>query len=157
MENVKKVLKAGLLEFTLTEEKLFIKGPTGQESFALRSLNGIGIYDDVDKHKAELDKYNKSSDPRKSMNMFGGIMLIGGIFLMMKNGASGSFFAIIGGVILWSATKYVVPDAPKLESEVRIMLSGGSREFKFFKEDSNSVEVAEFIALVEETLTAYNK
>ena len=47
--------------------------------------------------------------------------------------------------------------APKLESEVRIMLSGGSREFRFLKEDSNSIEVAEFIALIEGTLTAYNK
>lgn len=158
MENIKKILRAGMLEFTLTEDKLFIKGPTGQESFALRSLNGIGIYDDIEKHKIELDNFNTSANPKKATKHFGIVLLVFGlVILMMKQIVIGIVSGGIGAFFFHVSSKIEDPIAPKLESEVRIMLSGGSRNFRFLKEDSNSIEVAEFIAFIEETLTAYNK
>ena len=44
---------------------------------------------------------------------------------------------------------------PILDSYFRLMLSGGDRKFKFNKSDSTSVQIADFINKVEETLTAY--
>jgi hypothetical protein len=46
---------------------------------------------------------------------------------------------------------------PTLKSAVRIVMSGGNRDFIFDKAHSNSMEVAEFVAKVEDTLTAFHK
>jgi hypothetical protein len=37
------------------------------------------------------------------------------------------------------------------------MMTGGNRDFMFDKANSNSIEVAEFVAKVEDTLTAFHK
>jgi hypothetical protein len=42
-------------------------------------------------------------------------------------------------------------------SAVRIMLNGGNRDFEFDKAGVDSEAVAEFVARVESTLTAYHK
>ena len=46
---------------------------------------------------------------------------------------------------------------PKLMSVVRIMMSGGSRDFQFEKTGIKSGNVSDFVAKVESTLTAYHK
>jgi hypothetical protein len=46
---------------------------------------------------------------------------------------------------------------PTLKSAVRIMMSGGNRDFTFDKADANSNNIAEFVAKVENTLTAFHK
>lgn len=46
---------------------------------------------------------------------------------------------------------------PKLMSAVRIMMSGGNRDFQFDKTGIKSGNVAEFVAKVESTLTSYHK
>ncbi len=46
---------------------------------------------------------------------------------------------------------------PILMSAVRIMMSGGNRDFKFDKTGVKSGNVAEFVTKVESTLTAYHK
>ena len=46
---------------------------------------------------------------------------------------------------------------PVLMSAVRIMLNGGNRDFEFDKTGVDSEAVAEFVARVESTLTAYHK
>ncbi len=48
-------------------------------------------------------------------------------------------------------------EKPILMSAVRIMMSGGNRDFQFDKTGIKSVNVAEFVAKVETTLTAYHK
>jgi hypothetical protein len=48
-------------------------------------------------------------------------------------------------------------NGPKLMSAVRIMMSGGNRDFQFDKAGIKSGNVAEFVAKVESTLTAYQK
>ena len=46
---------------------------------------------------------------------------------------------------------------PTLQSAVRIMMTGGNRDFTFDKAHANSSDVAEFVAKVEDTLTAFHK
>jgi hypothetical protein len=45
---------------------------------------------------------------------------------------------------------------PKLETYLRVILSGGERKFLFNKSDGNAVLIADFINKLEQTLTAYN-
>lgn len=42
-------------------------------------------------------------------------------------------------------------------SAVRVMMSGGNRDFQFDKAGIQSGNIAEFVAKVESTLTAYHK
>lgn len=62
--------------------------------------------------------------------------------------------AIIGGYILLDKSK---KEKPNLMSAVRIIMSGGNRDFQFDKTGIKSGDVAELVAKVELTLTAYHK
>ena len=70
-------------------------------------------------------------------------------------GFGGFMFFIIGiAIILLSGNK---TPYPQMKSAVRVMLNGMNRDFEFNKNKDDAKEVAEFVALIEETLTAYNK
>jgi hypothetical protein len=139
----------------LTTDKIFVSAIGQEETFALRSVNGVGLYDDIEKYNAELEKNN----PKNIKN--GGIilMVLGGILAIsgLTGGQDGlgvlveGIGIVVGGYFLM---KYKAKP-PVLDSYFRLMLSGGSREFKFDKTEDNAVAVAEFINEVEDTLTAY--
>ena len=71
--------------------------------------------------------------------------------------AVGGIVEGIGFIVVALLMKKKIPTKPTLDSYFRIMLSGGSREFKFDKNEENSADVANFVNKVEDTLTAYNK
>ena len=45
---LKNKLTIGSLEFKITDDKLYIDTISGSETYALRSINGISVKDDID-------------------------------------------------------------------------------------------------------------
>lgn len=159
MENILSQFNADNLDIKLTSEKLFINTAASSEAFALRSVNGIGVVDLV-------DDYNKALTAWKTVRLSQKIALGTGIIFgimglwNLQNSAGFGFGVIVFGCI------FAIPaligmnetnNEPKLMSAVRIMMSGGNRDFQFDKTGIKSGNVAEFVAKVESTLTAYHK
>ena len=74
------------------------------------------------------------------------------------------FCIIFGGLLAFGAyklqnsplDKLFNMTEPKLETYLRVILSGGERKFLFNKSEGNAVLIADFINKLEQTLTAYN-
>ena len=110
----------------------------------------------------EITKFKKKYSKTKVtiFGVIGAFMLILGLFISVvgdEEAASGVMVwgLIFGGVAFWMSKQ--LKKEPKMDSYFRLMLSGGSREFKFDKSGDNAAQVADFINKVEDTLTAYDK
>lgn len=160
---MEKTLILGGLELRLTDDKLYIKTGTGQESFALRSITGIGVQDLIQEHSEKLKKFKEKesqNDPQAikiSFYIIAGIFFILGIFGMTLSAAIGITLLLIALFWVWlgNSVKPSKRNPPKMQSAVNIMMSGGLRSFKFNKQSDRMEEVAEFVALIENTLTSY--
>ena len=161
MENILSHFIAGKLEIKLTSEKLFINTATSSEAFALRSVNGIGVIDLVEGYNAQLSIWEIEKRQQKigiGVGVFIGLL---GLYFIIQNWyimgfgtvAFGLFIAVMGKMAL----DHREENEPKLISAVRIMMSGGNRDFQFDKTGVRSGNVAEFVAMVESTLSAYHK
>ena len=146
----------------LTEDKIFISAVGNEETLALRGVNGVGVYDDIEKYNNELATYKKETmSPKKRKNLsigtmvFGVIYAIWGISQGLEELAGVGAMFILGGFLISKYKSKKQP--PVLDSYFRIMLTGGDRKFKFDKSGDNAKNIAQFINKVEETLTAYNK
>lgn len=156
MENVVTNFESPEISIKLTDEKLYIKTITSSETFALRSINGIGIVDLVDDYNKELSIYNANKNAPMVYYIFGGIFLLGGLASFSSNAGSAIMGLLLGGgIIYWGSTKQAIE--PNLQSAVRIMISGMNRDFEFDKSGSYTTQIAELVVKVEETLTAYHK
>ena len=53
------------LNVKLTKDKIYISATGNEETFALRGVNGVGIYDNIQKYNAEVEavKRNKKMKP----------------------------------------------------------------------------------------------
>jgi hypothetical protein len=146
------------ISIKLTEEKIYIKTPATSETFALRSINGIGIVDLVDRYNQELSENKAKNSPLK-LYLLGGFFLALGIASLadsIKYIGTALFFLILGaGLIYWGTKKQA--NKPTLLSAVRIMISGMNRDFEFDKSGTYTTQIAELVVKVEETLTAYHK
>ena len=155
MENILSQFNAENLEIKLTSEKLFINTITSNETFALRSVNGVGVIDLVDDYNQALTIWKKKSDSLVALFIFGGLCLIAGI----ASGEEGSPGIMLGTAMI-AYGFYLLNQSikkPSLMSAVRIMMSGGNRDFQFDKTGIKSGNIAEFVANVESTLTSYHK
>jgi hypothetical protein len=153
MENILSELSTDGLKIKLTDEKLFINTQSSNETIALRSINGIGIVDLLDEYNSELTKWKQSNDKEKISNF---LFIIGAIFLLTGIDGLGWIIGLV--LIVIGLTQRVSSvKRPTLLSSVRIMMSGGNRDFKFDKTSSNSSDIADFVAKVESTLTAFHK
>lgn len=141
--------KAGNLGIKLTAEKLFIETAISTETFALRSVNGIGVLDLIDDYNIALASV-KDNYRRALVFLIVGVLLI--CCLIPETIVLG-ILALVGSYVFYLKTK----TTPILISAVRIMMSGGNRDFQFDKNGVTSGNVAEFVALVESTLTSYHK
>jgi hypothetical protein len=146
------------LEIKLTDEKLFITTSTSTETFALRSIDGIGVIDLIDKLNEEMTEYKKARLGFINLLLMGSIILIGGLYIMTIDISTGFGTLLFGGA-MGGFGFYSMNNKPKptLKSAVRIMMTGGNRDFTFDKAHANSSDVAEFVAKVEDTLTAFHK
>ncbi len=146
------------LQIKLTDEKLFINTSTSSETFALRSIDGIGVIDLVDQFNNQLTEYKKIKLGFMNLIVSGSIFLIGGIYILTIDVSIGFATFLLGvGMAGFGIYKLNQSLKPTLKSAVRIMMTGGNRDFMFDKANSNSIEVAEFVAKVEDTLTAFHK
>ena len=155
MENILSQFNADNLEIKLTSEKLFINTITSNETFALRSVSGVGVIDLVDDYNQALTIWKKKSDSLVALFIFGGLCLIAGI----ASGKEGSPGISLGTAMI-AYGFYLLNQSikkPSLMSAVRIMMSGGNRDFQFDKTGIKSGNIAEFVANVESTLTSYHK
>tara|TARA_B100000795_G_C22725588_1_gene409299 strand:+ start:116 stop:592 length:477 start_codon:yes stop_codon:yes gene_type:complete len=142
----------------LTEDKIFVTSIGNEETFALRSINGVGLYDDINKYTKELDSLkSKKKRIRRAAILFYviatsqlSILFVAGPKLILLP----LTFAGIGFLISRSSRKKT---SPILDSYFKLMISGNDKSFLFNKNDSNVKDVADFINKVEETLTAYHK
>lgn len=154
------------LNMKLSNEKLYVNSATSNETFALRSVNGIGIVDLVERYNQELAAWKKLSEQPYGcfyiIIVFGGLISLSGLFSI---GDTIGVIMLFGGLIWIGLGLYLLNRSkeenqrkkPELKSAVRIMISGMNRDFEFNKKSSNATEVAKFVALVEDTLTAYHK
>ena len=140
----------------LTDDKIFVSSIGNEETFALRSVNGVGLYDDIDKYNTELNDYNKKNNIG-CVYSIAGFNVILGIIVIQLNVIGGLLIMLIGivGAYFMNIGMEKKKTQINLDSYFRLMLSGGSREFKFDKSEENSVEIADFINKIEDTLTSY--
>ena len=159
MENVLSNFSADNLEIKLTSEKLFINTAVFNETFALRSLNGIGVVDLVDEYNKALTEWEKYRLTNKVFIGLGIIFWLVGLWGFQDSISSGLTFIIVGSICGIPALIGInkTQNEPKLMSAVRIMMSGGNWDFNFDKTGIKSGNVAEFVSLVESTLTSYHK
>ena len=160
MENEIAYLKTenGLI-FRLTKDKLFISGPNGAETIALRSINGIGFFDLVTQYNIELSYYNSRIANAKLM---ASVYIILGVLFLLPTLIWGLTVILILSLPLIGFGLYKLLNidksaAPQLFSCVRIMINGMQRDFSFNKRNANSADVANFVARVEDTLTSFHK
>ena len=154
------------LEFRLNEDKLFINSSVSQEAIALRSLTGIAIVDDVDGYNSRISGWKTEEEKIQKMNKMGlPSLVIGGAFsiaaflinveqtrnMLLIFGV----FLLIGGYMSKNAKNKFVK--PSMRSFVRLHTSSGTREFEFDKKSIVTGDVANFVARVEDTLTAFHK
>lgn len=83
--------------------------------------------------------------------------MVGGIILFLFGFFSAIMFGVGAAIIALIFFNMKRQVKPTLKSAVRIMMTGGNRDFIFDKANTNSIEVAEFVANVEDTLTAFHK
>lgn len=149
-------LNIGNLQVNLTDEKLFVNTFSSNETFALRSVNGLGVVD-------LIDDYNKKLTDSKKKITYGTLSLTLFILLLMNAGSGyNGILGFIPNTLLFASFCFAIYNfvnykKPILMSAVRIMLNGGNRDFQFDKTGVDSEAVAEFVARVESTLTAYHK
>lgn len=146
------------LNVKLTKDKIYISATGNEETFALRGVNGVGLYDDLEKYAKDEQLYNLKEKSLKSNK-------IGCIIVGVLSGAFGLYLGEygvvniligIGAIVIAFFLKNNLPK-PLLDSYFKLMLSGADRQFKFFKSDESSAKIADFINKVEDTLTAYSK
>ena len=149
-------LNIGNLQVNLTDEKLFVNTFSSNETFALRSVNGLGVVD-------LIDDYNNKLTASKKKLVYGTLSLTLFILLLMNAGSGyNGILGFIPNTLLFASFCFAIYNfvnykKPILMSAVRIMLNGGNRDFEFDKTGVDSEAVAEFVARVESTLTAYHK
>ncbi len=155
MEKILSEFNIANLDLKLTEEKLYIKTSSSFETFALRSINGIGVVDLIDKYNQDLTEYKKKRTGHISRIILGSILTFLGII------ASGpeAIFCLVTGIIIIGISIFLLNNLskPNMLSSVRIMMIGGTRDFEFDKTSFGSDKIAKFVANVESTLSAYHK
>lgn len=158
----------------LTKDRFYVSSLGNEETFALRGVNGIGIYDDLEKYNSELTLF-KSQDEKiknaknKTIVEVYILYISAACFVIMglkdyDEPMSLFFYLILGGLFAFGAYKsqnspldkslFNIPE-PKMETYLRVILSGGERKFLFNKSEGNAVLIADFINKLEQTLTAY--
>lgn len=138
---------------------MFINTTESSEVFALRSVNGIGVVDLVEDFNKALTARKTLRSLQKTMLIIGIIITLSGLWVFQYSLGVGFAFIVFGGIFAIPALIGLNRSniEPELMSAVRIMISGGNRDFKFNKTGIKSGNVAEFVVKVESTLTAYHK
>ena len=146
---------------TLTSDKIYITAIGQEETFALRSVSGVGLYDDIKKYNQELKDFELKANNRKKyayvLIVLGILQIIVYVFylnIVTQGLVLGGIFIAVG---IFLMNRNESAKKPVLDSFFNLMLSGGDRSFPFNKSRKNAKQIALFVNKVEDTLTAYNK
>ena len=147
------------LNVKLTEDKIYVSGGSGDETFALRSVNGVGTYDNIDKFAEENEAFDKAGGGWKWGFRIFGFIMIPTLLRVVEEPDSVAALVVIGGIagLCYYKWKNAKANPPILDSYLKFMISGNERMFKFNKSNESSATIADFINKIEDTLTAYNK
>lgn len=141
----------------LTEDKIYISAVGHEETIALRSISGIGLYDDI-------EKFNKEKEKSSSPKVLGGVLIGFGAVILFGALSSGdapssiiveALAFVVVGILVFNGM--IKTKQPTLDTYLTLMISGNSRKFKFDKSGNRADQVADFINKVEDTLTAYKQ
>jgi hypothetical protein len=159
MDNTISHFQVDGLEIKLTEDKLFINTAASNEAFALRSVDGIGVIDLVQNYNTAINNVKELKNQSTIYTITGVVIALFSLWIFKLDNSTIALIILFFGVAftgfgIWLRSGLV---QPTLKSAVRIMMSGGNRDFIFDKADANSNNVAEFVAKVENTLTAFHK
>lgn len=162
MEQTLHELNVDGLNMKLTNEKLFINSAASSETFALRSISGIGTVDLLEKYNQELQFYKAQTRKPWVWIVILGFIGVANLLSWFLNVDSDKNIRAFLGLIFTAIALFLYFKEPKisepsLKSAVRLMISGATRDFVFDKKGQNSSEVSKFVALVEDTLTSYHK
>ena len=145
----------------LTSDKIYITAIGQEETFALRSVSGVGLYDDIKKYNQELKDFELKANNRKKyayvLIVLGILQIIFYVFylnIVTQGLVLGGIFIAVG---IFLMNRNESAKKPVLDSFFNLMLSGGDRSFPFNKSRKNAKQIALFVNKVEDTLTAYNK
>ena len=144
----------------LTTEKVYAKSIGLEETYALRSLDGVGVFDDINQFAEDKQKLNDRANTWQRWgiicSIIGGFMLIGYISNDEKYLPS----LILGGVFGFFGYRLIrnsilLRKTAKLNSYIKLIVSGNNKLYKFNKKESNSSQVADFVNKIEDTLSKY--
>lgn len=151
-------------EIRLTSEKVYAKSIGIEETYALRSIDGVGVYDDINQYAEDKIKINKQADKWRTwgviLSVIGGFMLLGFLVnikeyeMLIPNLLVGGIFGFFGYRLIRNSI--LLRKTVKLNSYIKLIISGNNKLFKFNKKDSESDKVADFLNKIEDTLTKYN-
>ena len=151
-ENERIIAECSLQEFTatLTNLRLIIKSSISEENFPLRGISGVGIYDDVDKYVCDLQAAKKTQQT-KAMGLAAGLGIILFVIASVNNQLMMGVIGIFSSIAIGLLFAYQTPSVP-LMSILNIMQQGGSRQFRFYKNDQNALAIKTFVDKVTDTL-----
>lgn len=151
----------------LTTERIFARSIGLEETYALRSVDGIGVYDDLDTYKEE--KLKAEADAKAKANVAimayfgGGFCGLVGLWISTQ-GEDLLIFGVIE-ILICIGLMYLgydqmeksknIKNKPTLKSYVKIIISGNNKLYLFNKKSKDSSKVADFVNKVEDTLTKY--
>lgn len=125
MEQTLHELNADGLNMRLTNEKLFINSAGSSETFALRSISGVGIVDLIKEYNEEL---TKSKSKNNNSVIFSVVIFL--LVSVISYPIFGNFFTCMLVAVIPTIIAYFVfrnKKTPTLKSAVRIMISGATR------------------------------
>ena len=138
----------------LTKDKIYVTSLGNEETFALRGVNGVGLYDDIEKYDKEVGEQKNQKYLPAVLYALGGIFILLGIATQGPESGTqifeGFVCALCGYLVKFRSSKV------KMDSYFKLILSGTDRKFKFDKTDETSKAIADFVNKVEDTLTAYS-
>ena len=151
-----KVTVSNTLSVSVDSEKLYITSAEGQEVFALRSLNGIGITHDLKGHEEALNKLKSGKMAGYGLAGFGAIIAIIGM-----TDEDPTVGLAEGGTMLLAGIGMAMAGGkePVMKSSISLTISGAPKEFVWPNSSYPDVpkDVADFVNTVQDTLTAYQK
>lgn len=144
----------------LTSERIYAKSIGLEETYALRSVDGAGVFDDMELFaKEKLEAENSA----RAGKIGGGILILCGIaFFFSAMEVSDPGLPILLSLVFIGFGIFLINNASqkvakvKLRSYIKIIISGSNKLYLFDKNAPDSEKIAEFLEKVEETLTKYS-
>lgn len=151
----------------LTDQRLYAKSVGIEETYALRSVDGAGVWDDLENYKTEKLEGDRRANSKRNWGIvimvFGGFQLLAGIIALfsdlLRTAAGIGVQLVFSGLILYFGYKKFMKSKEirvSLNSYIKIIISGDNKNYIFNKKSKESADIAKFLEKLEQTLTKYS-